>query len=99
MKKLYLFLFVFIIGLCAGCASTKSVKAYSGNDRSADQIATVIVPASVEVRHANDMKLPRVTTLLMEKQYTIATLPGAQEWSVRYYAPLAGGYSPTRPPR
>jgi len=93
MKKLILpILTITLTGFVSSCASTAFVKAYPGAERPAAQLATVVVPASVEVRSANGEKLPNVTGMLRAKQYTIATLPGPQDWSVRYYQPLAEGY-------
>jgi len=79
-------------GLVSGCATTSFVKAYPGAERPAAQLATVLVPTSVEVRNVNGEQLPNVTSGLYVKQYTVATLPGAQTWRVRYSNPLAGGY-------
>jgi len=79
-------------GLVSGCATTSFVKAYPGAERPAAQLATVLVPTSVEVRNVNGEQLPNVTSGLYVKQYTVATLPGDQTWRVRYSNPLAGGY-------
>ena len=81
-----------LAGLLSGCASTGLLKAYSGPERPGDQVATVILPASVEVRSINGAQQPSITHTLLKPVYTIAVLPGEQEWSLRYYAPLAGGY-------
>ena len=80
------------VGLASGCATSSFVKAYPGAERPAGQLATVIVPTSVEVRTVNDEKVSNVTSQLYVKQYTVATLPGTQTWSVRYSNPMAGGY-------
>ena len=94
MKNLLLPLLAFaVVGLLSGCATPmSSVKAYPGAERPADQVATITVPASVEVRSVNGAKQPNITGTLLKATYSIATLPGAQEWSLRYNAPLAGGY-------
>ena len=93
MKNLRSLLLVIICaGLDVGCASIKLVKAYPGAERPAAQLVTVIVPASIEVCNINGEKLPRVTFMLREKQYTITILPGPQDWTMRYYEPLAEGY-------
>jgi len=93
MKKLLsLMLLAALAGFVSGCASTAFVKAYPGAERPAVQLASVIVPASVEVRSVNGEKLPNVTGMLRAREYTVATVPGAQNWSVRYYQPLADGY-------
>ncbi len=80
------------LGLLSGCSTPALVKAYPGESRPADQIATVVVPASVEVRSINGAPQPNITGTLFKSTYTLATLPGAQDWNVRYHAPLAGGY-------
>lgn len=90
MKKLLL-LFT-LAGLASGCASSAFVKAYPGAERPAAQLASVRVPAGVEVRSVNDAQLPRVTGMLRAREYTVATVAGAQDWNVRYYQPFAGGY-------
>ena len=94
MKNLLLPLFALVaVGLLAGCATPVSfVKAYPGAERPADQVATITVPASVEVRSINGAPQPNITGTLLKATYTITTLPGAQTWTVRYNAPLAGGY-------
>lgn len=93
MKKLlFLILVPAAAWFASGCATVTSVKAYPGAERSAAQLATVIVPASVEVRTVNGEKTPNVTSLLFAKEYDVIILPGAQAWSVRYSNPLAGGY-------
>jgi uncharacterized protein YccT (UPF0319 family) len=92
MKKLLLLLVPVFAGLLSGCASPGLLKAYPGPERPADQIATIVLPASIEVRSINGEKQPRITTTLLKPVYSIITLPGEQEWSLRYYAPLAGGY-------
>lgn len=79
-------------GLASGCATSSFVKAYPGAERPAAQLATVIVPTTVEVRTVNGEKVANVTSQLYVKQYTVATLPGAQTWSLRYASPMAGGY-------
>jgi hypothetical protein len=80
------------VGLTSGCATSSFVKAYPGAERPVAQLVTVIVPTSVEVRSVNGEKVANVTSQLYVKQYTVATLPGAQTWSVRYSNPMAGGY-------
>jgi hypothetical protein len=80
------------VGLTSGCATSSFVKAYPGAERPVAQLATVIVPTSVEVRSVNGEKVANVTSQLYVKQYTVATLPGTQTWSVRYSNPMAGGY-------
>ncbi|MCX7010695.1 MAG: hypothetical protein NTY53_26195 [Kiritimatiellaeota bacterium] len=93
MKNILLTLFVLVAaGLFSGCASTGFLKAYPGPERPADQLATIVLPASIEVRSINGAQQPNITGTLLKKEYTIATLPGPQDWSIRYNAPLAGGY-------
>lgn len=93
MKHLLLTLFVLVAGgLFSGCASTGFLKAYPGAERPADQLATIVLPASIEVRSINGAKQPNITGTLLKSVYVIATLPGPQDWSIRYNAPLAGGY-------
>ncbi len=93
MKKLLsLLLLSLLTTLVAGCASTGLLKAYSGPEQPAAQIATVILPASVEVESINGTQQPNVTRALLKPVYSITLLPGAQDWRVRYYAPLADGY-------
>ena len=93
MKKLLpLLLAAALAGLASGCASTGLLKAYPGPERPADQLATIVLPASVEVRSINGAKQPNITGTLLKPVYTITTLPGPQDWTIRYNAPLAGGY-------
>ncbi|TAN38997.1 MAG: DUF2057 domain-containing protein [Verrucomicrobia bacterium] len=93
MKKLIRLMLAFVFaGFVSGCASTVFVKAYPGVERPTTQLATVVVPASVEVRSVNGEKVLDVTGTLRESHYSVATLAGSQNWSVRYYAPLAEGY-------
>jgi hypothetical protein len=97
MKNLLLSLFsLAAVGLISGCASTGFLKAYPGPERPADQLATIVLPASIEVRNINGAKQPGITSTLLKPVYIIATLPGPQDWSIRYYAPLAGGYDDQR---
>jgi len=80
------------VSLASGCATAPFVKGYPGAERPAVQLAAVTVPTSVEVRTVNGEKVPNLTYKLYTKQYTVATLPGDQTWSVRYSNPMAGGY-------
>ena len=81
-----------VVSLASGCATAPFVKAYPGAERPAVQLALVQVPTTVEVRTVNGEKVANLTYKLYAKQYTVATLPGDQRWSVRYSNPLAGGY-------
>lgn len=93
MNKLLTLSCVFAaVSLTSGCATAPFVKAYPGAERPASQLAAVQVPTTVEVRTVNGEKVSNLTYKLYAKQYTVATLPGDQTWSVRYSNPLAGGY-------
>lgn len=93
MKKLLLLLAAATwVALVSGCASTALVKAYPGAEQPPAQLARVTVPASVEVRSVNGTPIANITGTLRAQTYTVTTLPGPQRWSVRYYAPLAGGF-------
>lgn len=92
MKKLPLLLLLALAALGSGCASTGYLKAYPGPERPGDQLATIVLPASIEVRSINGQKQPIIAGTLLKPVYTIATLPGPQDWNIRYSTPLAGGY-------
>lgn len=93
MKKLLLLLAAATwVALVSGCGSTALVKAYPGAEQPPAQLARVTVPASVEVRSVNGTPLANITGTLRAQTYAVMTLPGSQSWSVRYSAPLAGGF-------
>jgi hypothetical protein len=75
--------------LLAGCATTSTRDLYSGPERPSEELASVIVPWQVQIRNVNGERLPMSLFSGSEKASTFRILPGAQEWSVRYYDPFA----------
>lgn len=75
--------------LLAGCATTSTRNLYPGPERPDGELASVIVPWQIQVRNANGQKVPMSLFGGSEKETTVRVLPGAQEWSLRYYDPFA----------
>jgi hypothetical protein len=80
---------VLIVVLLGGCATTSTFNLYPGPEKSADEVATVLVPWQVQVRSANGEKDKGSLFGGSEKESSYRVLPGPQDWRVRYYDPFA----------
>jgi uncharacterized protein YccT (UPF0319 family) len=78
-----------VVLLLSGCATPSTQNLYSGPERPADEVASVVVPWQIQVRSVNGQKVPLSLFSGSQKESTVRVLPGAQEWSVRYYDPFA----------
>ncbi len=82
--------------VAAGCATTTSTrKLYEGPDRPDTEIASVMVPYTIEIKDINGTDPSNLLTVRNTKEQRLTLLPGSYVFGVRFSSPFEFGVERT----